>query len=581
MDLYILGLSYFYHDAAACLLKNGEIAAAAQEERFTRKKHDADFPKNAIEYCLKEAGITIKDIDYIGFYEKPFIKFERLLETYLTMAPRGIYSFLKSMPVWIREKLWIAESIKKELDYDKEIIFIDHHLSHAASTFFPSTFEDAAILTVDGVGEWTTTAYGYGKGKEITLTHEIKFPHSLGLLYSAFTDYLGFKINSGEYKVMGLAPYGKPIYYNTILGNLIFLKDDGSFKLNMDFFAYAHTLKMYNKKFEELFGYPKRESESKLEQHHFDIASSIQLVTEEVMLRMVNHLHKETLQENLCLAGGVALNAVANGRILKESPFKNIFIQPAAGDAGGAYGVAAFIHHSLYGDKTKHSMKMPYYGPMYSNDEIRDFLNKNKVKYIELDRDVLLKQTAKLIVAKQVIGWFQGRMEWGPRALGSRSIIADPRDFEMRDVVNLKIKFRESFRPFAPTVLLEKASEFFEIDCPSPYMLLVAQVKKDKRVIPAVTHVDGSARLQTIAREDNPLFYDLINEFYKLTGVPVIINTSFNVRGEPIVCTPADAYMCFMRTKMDYLVMGNFLIDKVSQTPLKSDIDWQKKYELD
>lgn len=579
--MYILGISAYYHDSAACILKNGKIIVAAQEERFTRKKQDADFPKNAIEYCLKEAGITIKDIDYIGFYEKPFIKFERLLETYLTVSPRGIFSFLKSMPVWIREKLWIPESIKKDLGYEKEIVFVDHHISHAASSFFSSPFEKAAILTIDGVGEWTTAAYGYGEGNEINLTHEIKFPHSLGLLYSAFTHYLGFKINSGEYKVMGLAPYGKPKYYDTILKNLIFLKGDGSFKLNMDYFAYLHTLKMYNNKFEELFGYPTRDPESKLEQHHFDIASSIQLVTEDVMLKMVNHLYKETLQENLCLSGGVALNAVANGRILRESSFKNVFIHPAAGDAGGAYGVAAFIYHTVLGNRTKHAMRMPYYGPMYSNDEIRDVLKKYNVQCNELDRDTLLKQTANLIAAKQVIGWFQGRMEWGPRALGNRSIIADPRDFEMRDIVNLKIKFRESFRPFAPTVLLEKSSEYFDIDCPSPYMLLVAQVRENKRIIPAVTHVDGSARIQTIAREDNALFYDLINEFYKLTGVPVIINTSFNVRGEPIVCTPEDAYKCFMRTNMDFLVMGNFLIDKKNQTELQNDMDWQKKYSLD
>lgn len=580
--MYILGISCFYHDSAACLLKDNEIIAAAQEERFTRKKHDFEFPKNAIDYCLKEANIGIDDIDYVGFYDKPFIKFERILETYLSVAPRGLKSFIQAIPLWIKQKLWMSDLIKKELGYKGKIIFTEHHQSHVASAFFASPFDEAAILTIDGVGEWATATYGIGKDNEIELTHEIKFPHSLGLLYSAFTYYLGFKVNSGEYKVMGLAPYGEPKYYDLIMDNLIDIKDDGSFKLNMKYFAYTHDLKMTNKKFDELFGYPRREPESKLEKHQFDIAMSIQKVTEEVMLRMANHLYEETGLKNLCMAGGVALNCVANGRILRETPFKNIFIQPAAGDAGGAFGVASFIYYPWLGNKRNPpEFFNPYIGPEFSNEEIRKFLDKKEVIYRELNRDNLLKQTARLIADKQVIGWFQGRMEWGPRALGNRSIIADPRDPEMRDIVNLKIKFRESFRPFAPAVLLEKLSEFFDLDCPSPYMLLVAQVRENKRVIPAVTHVDGSARIQTIAREDNPLYYDLINEFYKLTGVPVIINTSFNVRGEPLVCTPVDAYKCFMRTKMDYLVMGNFLMDKREQKLLEKDINWMKEFELD
>lgn len=595
MSTYILGLSFYYHDSAACLIKDGIIVAAAQEERFTRKKHDENFPTNAIKFCLAREKITSKNLDFVGFYEKPFIKFNRILETFIAVAPKGLKFFSVAMPIWMREKLWIKSLIQNELEYNGEIIFSEHHISHAASAFFPSHFEEAAILTVDGVGEWVTASYGYGKDNKITLTHEINFPHSLGLLYSAFTQYLGFKVNSGEYKVMGLAPYGKPIYYDLIMENIINLKDDGSFKLNMDYFAYTYDQQMINEKFVGLFGHPPRESESKIDNFHFDIAMSIQRVTEEVILRMSKHLFKETGLRNLCLAGGVALNSVANGKILKETLFENIFIQPAAGDSGGALGVATFIWYSVLGNKReilqkanseiiglkKDFMQNSYLGPEYSNDEIEKFLIKNEIQYHRLENETLIKKTVELLVDKKVVGWFQGRMEWGPRALGNRSILADPRDEKMKDIVNLKIKFRESFRPFAPTVLLDKVSEYFELNRQSPYMLLVDQVKENKRIIPAVTHLDGSARIQTIAREDNSLYYDLINEFYKLTGVPVIINTSFNVRGEPIVCSPEDAYRCFMRTNMDNLVMGNFLINKENQKPLDDDLDWKKKLRLD
>lgn len=592
---YILGISCYYHDSAACLLKNGEIIAAAQEERFTRKKQDDSFPKNAVNFCLSRAGISPGQLDYVGFYDKPLVKFNRILETFISVAPRGSKFFTVAIPIWLKQKLWIKDLIRKELQYDGKIIFTDHHQSHAASAFFASPFEESAILTIDGVGEWATTSYGYGKGNKITLTNEIRFPHSIGLLYSAFTQYLGFKVNSGEYKVMGLAPYGKPVYYDLIMEKMIDLKEDGSFKLNMDYFPYTYDQQMINNKFIELFGHPPREQESKIEPYHFDIAMSIQRVTEEVVLRIANHLYKETGQKNLCLAGGVALNSVANGRILRETSFEDVFIQPAAGDAGGALGVATFIWHNILGNEhivpekrnsttiglKKDLMSNTYLGPEYSNDEIKRFLIQNDISFNEYDNEELLRRTGKLIADKKVIGWFQGRMEWGPRALGNRSIIADPRDKEMRDNVNLKIKFRESFRPFAPTVLIEKSSEYFDLACQSPYMLLVAQVRENKRVIPAVTHVDGSARIQTISREDNPLFYGLIEEFYKLTGIPVIINTSFNVRGEPIVCTPQDAYLCFMRTKMDNLVMGNFILNKEEQKPLQKDKDWQKEFKLD
>ncbi|MHC1577941.1 MAG: carbamoyltransferase family protein, partial [Candidatus Methanospirareceae archaeon] len=577
----------------------------------------------AINFCLNHAGITARELDYVGFYDKPLLKFDRILETFISVVPRGVRFFTVAMPIWLRQKLWIKDLIRKELGlglgkktkyekskYEGEIIFTEHHQSHAASAFFASPFEEAAILTVDGVGEWTTTSYGYGCRNEITLTHELKFPHSLGLLYSAFTQYLGFKVNSGEYKVMGLAPYGKPTYCDLILENLIDLKDDGSFKLNMNYFAYTYAQEMINDKFVALFGHPPREPEAKIEQHHRDLAMSIQRVTEEVLLRTANHLHEETGQKNLCMAGGVALNSVANGRIIRETPFEEIFIQPAAGDAGGSVGVATFIWFHILRNKReavhknnpnspttnrsrnssrtgpeKDLMQNSYLGPEYSREEIKRFLEEKGVVYEEFGCEEILRRTAEIIAGKRVVGWFQGRMEWGPRALGNRSILADPRDKEMQDIVNLKIKFRESFRPFAPTVLLDKAAEYFVLDREqqSPYMLLVTQVREEKRVIPAVTHVDGSARVQTIAREDNPLYYDLIAEFYNLTGVPVLINTSFNVRGEPIVCTPEDAYRCFMRTKMDDLVLGDFMMSKEEQKPVEAgeNEDWQKEFRLD
>jgi carbamoyltransferase len=586
--MYILGISCYYHDAAACLTRDGEIIAAAQEERFTRKKHDFHFPHNAIKYCLSEAGIGVNDIKFVGFYDKPFIKFERILETYLSVAPAGIKSFIQAMPMWIHQKLWIPQHIQKELGYNGEIIFTEHHESHAASAFFPSQFDEAAILTADGVGEWTTTSMGVGKGNKITITDEIKFPHSLGLLYSAFTYYCGFKVNSGEYKLMGAAPYGEPKYIDLILNELIDLKEDGSFKLNMRYFGYLDDLKMTNGKFNRLFDMPPRKPETKMIQKYLDIARSAQVVTEEVMLRMVKRLYKDTGLKNICLAGGVALNCVANGRIIRETPFENIFVQPAAGDAGGALGVAQFIWYHYLGNERKagknnDNMKASYLGPSFSNEYIKNFLNKHKISFEKFENDKLALKTAQLIAEKNVIGWFQGRMEFGPRALGNRSILGDARFPEMKDAVNMKIKFREAFRPFAPSVLKEMASEYFDIkeDLQSPYMLLVAPVREGKRVIPAVTHVDCSARIQTVKREDNPIYYDLINEYYKLTGVPVIINTSFNVRGEPIVCTPEEAYKCFMRTNMDYLVIGNFLLDKNKQPSFKEDIDWKKEFELD
>ncbi len=581
MATHILGISCFYHDSAACLMRDGEIVAAASEERFTRKKHDPDFPKNAVQHCLREGGIGIGQVDYVGFYDKPFLKFERILETYLTVAPRGLRSFLTALPVWLKEKLFIPHLIQKKLGYKGPILLTEHHESHAASTFFCSPFDEAAILTLDGVGEWATTAQGFGRGEEITLTHEINFPHSLGLLYTAFTYYLGFKVNSGEYKLMGLAPFGKPTYYDRIMEHLIDVKSDGSFRLNMKYFGYTYDLKMINRRFEKLFEGPPRVPETWLQQREFDIAASIQKVTEEIMLRMARHLHEETGLPNLCLAGGVALNCVANGRVLKETPFKDIFVQPAAGDAGGALGVAKFIWHRYLGHKRQRPLPNAFLGPGYSDEEIRAFLDNAKAPYRELDPASLVREVAGLLEKKNVIGWFQGKMEFGPRALGGRSILADARDVEMRNTVNMRIKFREGFRPFAPTVTLDRCSEFFELDCPSPYMLLVAQVREGKRVIPAVTHVDHSARVQTVTEEENPLFYRLLKAYEERTGIPVLINTSFNVRGEPIVQSPADGYRCFMRTDMDFLVLGNFLLDKKEQLPLDGDIDWRKEFELD
>ncbi len=605
--MYILGISCFYHDSAACLAQDGEIIAAAQEERFTRKKHDHRFPRHAIRYCLEEAGITVKDLDFIGFYDKPLLKFERILETYLAYAPFGIRSFMKAIPLWIKQKLWIPDLIKKELGYEGKIIFPEHHESHAASTFYPSPFREAAILTMDGVGEWTTTSFGAGCGNDFELDYEIRFPHSLGLLYSAFTYYTGFKVNSGEYKVMGLAPYGEPKYVDLILTKLMDLKEDGSFKLNMEYFDYCAGLTMTNEKFHKLLGGPPRVPETKLTQKEMDLARSIQVVTEETMLRMARHVHKVTGQKNLCLAGGVALNCVGNGLILREGPFENIWIQPAAGDAGGALGAALFIWYKYLGnerkpDGKKDFQKGSYLGPAYSDEAIEKFLRSRQIPYKRLSREELIDVVSDLIAKEKVVGWFQGRMEFGPRALGSRSILGDPRSPKMQAEMNIKIKFREGFRPFAPSVLLDKVSDYFELDRESPYMLLVAPVKEIHRrkmteeeqklwgidklnvvrsSVPAITHVDYSARIQTVNREDHPLYYDLIHKFYEKTGCPVIINTSFNVRGEPIVCRPEEAYICFMRTNIDYLAMGSFLLDKREQKPLEKDIDWKKEFELD
>ena len=580
--MYILGISCFYHDAAACLIKDGKIVAAASEERFTRKKYDESFPINAIKYCLKEAGITIDEIDYIGFYDKPFLKFERILSTYLSVFPRGLISFYSALPIWLKKKLWIPQIIRKELNYKGKIIFIDHHLSHAASSFLVSPFEKAAILTLDGVGEWETGTKGKGEGNKITLTHSINFPHSLGLLYSAFTYYLGFRVNSAEYKVMGLASYGKPTYYDLIKKEIVDIKEDGSFKLNMKYFAYHYGLVMTSKRFHKLFGGPPRKPESEVTERHQDIAASIQKVTEEIVLKMVNSLYKETKIDNLCLAGGVALNCVANGRIWRETPFKNIFIQPAAGDAGGAVGVAFYIWNSILNKPREFIWQDNYLGPQFSKEEIRKFLEERKIPYQELEDKDLIKKVAKLIAEGAIIGWFQGRMEWGPRALGNRSVLADPRRTDMKELVNKMIKFREEFRPFAPSILEEFAGEYLDMDIPSPYMLFTANVKEEKKkVIPAVTHVDGTSRHQTVNKKQNPRYYALLYEFYKLTGVPVLLNTSFNLRSEPIVLSPSDAYLCFMRSGLDYLVLENFLLDKKEQPPLKEDIDWRKIFQPD
>jgi len=578
--VYILGISCYYHDSAAALLHDGRIVAAAQEERFTRIKHDQDFPKNAIRYCLREAGITIDDVDYVGFYDKPLIKFERILYTYLATFPRSFPSFIKAVPLWLRKKMWIPHIIKSELGYEGEVLMIEHHMSHAASTFLVSPFEEAAIVTVDGVGEWATSTIGKGQGSEITLYKETRFPHSLGLLYSAFTYYLGFKVNSAEYKVMGLAPYGEPKYYDKVL-ELIRFEEDGSFRMNMKYFAYDYGLTMTNGRFEKLFGQPVRKPESKIEQFHKDVAMSVQRVTEDIVLRMTRHAHELSGSKNLCMAGGVALNCVANGRVLREGPFEDIFVQPAAGDAGGAVGVAAYLYHTVLGKPREYVWEHAYLGPSYSTEDIRKYLEASGARYTELGEDELLERTADAIRDQKVVGWFQGRMEFGPRALGNRSILADARNPANKDVVNLKIKFRESFRPFAPTVLEERAGDWFELDCPSPYMLLVAQVRENMRTIPSVTHVDGSARIQTVDRKSNPLYYDLIKRFERQTDCPVIINTSFNVRGEPIVCTPHDAYLCFMRTHMDVLVMDRFFLVKEDQKPLEEDVDWQSLFELD
>lgn len=605
--IHILGLSAFYHDSAACLVSDGRIVAAAQEERFTRKKHDAAFPKNAVEYCLREGGVTVRDLDFVTFYEKPFLKFDRILHSYLAYGPLGLRSFLMAIPLWIRERIWMKELIRKELGYDGTLLFPEHHESHAASAFFPSPFQEAAILTVDGVGEWTTTSFGVGKGTQIEMRSELQFPHSLGLLYSAFTYFTGFKVNSGEYKLMGLAPYGEPKYVDLILRELMDLKEDGSFRLNMKYFNYGVGLTMTNDRFARLFGGPPRQPESRLTQRDMDLARSIQEVTEEIMFRMARHVRRETGMLNLCLAGGVALNCVANGRILRERLFERIWIQPAAGDAGGALGAALLVWHQYLGnerqvDGKRDSQQGSYLGPSFSREEIRSFLVERNVPFTELGDEELPGRVADLIQAEKVIGWFQGRMEFGPRALGARSILGDARSPKMQELMNLKVKFRESFRPFAPSVLRERVSDYFDLDEDSPYMLLVAPVAESQRreapadrrklfglerlltlrsTIPAVTHVDYSARVQTVGEDDHPLFRQLIKEFADKCGCPVIINTSFNVRGEPIVCTPEHAFLCFMRTNMDYLVLGNFLLEKQEQKPLDKDLDWLREYELD
>jgi carbamoyltransferase len=606
-NMNILGISAFYHDSAASLVRDGKILCAAQEERFTRKKHDFSFPKNAIDYCLTYGGLNGSELDLVAFYDKPFMKFERILETYLAFAPSGIPSFIKAIPLWIKQKLWMKDLIRNELGYDGKIVFPEHHESHAASAFFASPFNEAAFLTLDGVGEWATASFGVGKGNKIQLMAEIHFPHSLGLLYSAFTYYTGFKVNSGEYKVMGLAPYGRPTYKDLILTELVDLKDDGSFKMNMKYFDYCAGLTMTSKNFEKLFGGPPRKPESKLTQRDMDLARSVQEVTEEIVMRMAQHVHRQTGLKYLCLAGGVALNCVGNGRILREGPFDDIWIQPAAGDAGGALGAALFtwyqyLENERIADDRNDFQQASYLGPEFANGEIADYLRKNSIPYTVLKDEEIPEVVADLIADQNVVGWFQGRLEFGPRALGGRSILGDARSPKMQETINLKIKFRESFRPFAPTVLEEDVSDYFEIDRGSPYMLLVAPVKQEIRrqmtdeeegwfgleklhvtrsSIPAVTHVDYSARLQTVNKKDNPLYHGMIAKFKEKYGCPVIINTSFNVRGEPIVCTPHDAYLCFMRTNMDYLIMGNHLVEKKEQKPLDKDIDWLKEFELD
>ncbi len=605
--MYILGISAFYHDSAACLIKDGKIIAAAQEERFTRKKHDHGFPINAINFCFEYERINSSELELISFYDKPFLKFERILETYLQFAPKGIKSFIKAMPLWIKEKLWMKEYIKKELKYEGRIIFPEHHFSHAASAFYPSPFNEAAILTMDGVGEWTTTSFGVGNANKIELYADIKFPHSLGLLYSAFTYFTGFRVNSGEYKLMGLAPYGEPRYKDIILKELIDVKEDGSFRMNMDYFNYSVGLQMTNDKFNKLFGGEPRKPESKLTQREMDLAKSVQEVTEEIVLKIGKHVHKETGEHNLALAGGVALNCVANGRLLREGPFENIWIQPASGDAGGALGAALtgwynYLEQPRNVEGNNDSQHGSYLGPEFGKDEIKEFLIKNDAAFEEIPFEEIPEKISDLIAEENVIGWFQGRMEFGPRALGARSILGDARVPKMQKHMNLKIKFRESFRPFAPSILKEEVSNYFDINTDSPYMLLVADVKKNKQKsvvenskdyfgldklkiirseIPAVTHVDYSARIQTVHKETNKLYYDLIKKFNEDYGCAVLINTSFNVRGEPIVCTPEDAYRCFMRTNLDYLIMGNYLLNKEDQKNKMEHENWQKEFEPD
>ena len=609
----ILGISAWYHDSSACLVQDGLISAAVQEERFTRKKHDSSFPKNAIEYCLEEKGLSPSDIDAIVFYEKPFIKFERLLETYLAFAPKGFSSFKEAMPLWIKDKLFQKSLLIRELNdvlgeeiiWKERLLFSEHHLSHAASAFYPSPFKHAAVLTMDGVGEWTTTSLAVGNGKDLSVHKEIHFPHSVGLLYSAFTYYTGFKVNSGEYKVMGLAPYGEPKYAELIKDHLIDIKDDGSFQLNMDYFDYCTGLAMTNDKFSNLFGGQPRKSETELTQREMDLASSVQGVVEEIVIKLTKNIAKETGEKNLCLAGGVALNCVSNGLLLREKIFENVWVQPAAGDAGGALGAALAAYHIRYKknrviSKTD-AMSGSYLGPKFREKEVLESLNSLGAVYTQLSENQIIEETAKALTEGKAIGWMHGRMEFGPRALGARSIIADPRSTSMQKQLNLKVKYRESFRPFAPSVLREYVSEWFEIDSDSPYMLFVANVKKDKRTktskgdknlfgidklniprssVPAITHIDYSARIQTVHQDTNPRYHSLISRFEEITGCPLVVNTSFNVRGEPIVCTPEDAFHCFMGTELDILVIENFLLHKEQQDENLKE-NYETKYELD
>jgi carbamoyltransferase len=606
-DEYILGISAFYHDSAACLLRNGEIIAAAQEDRFTRKKADSGFPHRAIAYCLQEGGIAVSDLTFVGFYDKPLLKFERILETYLGVVPRGFRSFLLAGPLWIKEKLYIDRQLHELLEYEGPILYSEHHESHAASAFFPSPFEESAILTMDGVGEWATASIGVGRGNDIEIHDELHWPDSIGLLYSAFTYYTGFKVNSGEYKVMGLAPYGEPKFVDLIYRELMDLREDGSFRLNQKYFNYLTGLTMTSEAFDELFGAPARVPETPLTQREMDLARSVQVVCEEVMLRMARTAHNRTGSNNLCLAGGVALNCVGNGRLLREGPFKNIWIQPAAGDAGGALGVAQLIHYRQAKQPRvvvpgKDSMKGSYLGPEFSPADIEQYLTSVGAKYQRMEDAEQLEWVAGELANEKIVGWLDGRMEFGPRALGARSILGDPRSPRMQAQMNIKIKFREGFRPFAPSVLRERVSDYFELDSESPYMLLVAPVRENRRIpltaaqhelwgidklnvprsdIPAVTHIDYSARVQTVARETNRRYYDLIQAFERRTGCPVVVNTSFNVRGEPIVCTPEDAYRCFMRTDIDVLVLGPFVLEKAAQPKWKETKAWQQEFQLD
>ena len=605
---WILGISAFYHDSAAALIRDGEIVAAASEDRFTRKKGDASFPSNAVAFCLKQAGITLNDIAYVGFYDKPLLKFERILETYLGIAPKGYGSFLKAGPLWIKEKLYQDQSLRDSLgNFEGELLYAEHHESHAASAFFPSPFEEAAILTMDGVGEWATTSIGVGRGNDIEIVKEMHWPDSLGLLYSAFTYYTGFKVNSGEYKVMGLAPYGQPKYVDLIYKHVLDLKEDGSFTLDQKYFDYLGGLTMTSGAFNDLFGGKPREAESKLTQREMDLARSVQDVCEEIMMRMARTAHRETGLDNLVMAGGVALNCVGNGKILRNGPFKKIWIQPAAGDAGGALGVAQLIWYRQCEKPRvvtpgRDFMKGSYLGPDFTDDEILEYLDSVNAGYEKLSDYELPKRVAEVLAEGKIVGWMHGRMEFGPRALGARSILGDPRSPKMQSDMNLKIKFRESFRPFAPSVLRDRVSDYFELDTDSPYMLIVAPVREDHRIpltadqsklwgldllnvpksdLPAVTHVDYSARVQTVEEHVAPMYHALLTEFEKQTGCAVLINTSFNVRGEPIVCTPKDAYQCFMRTHIDYLVIGNFLLGKELQPAWQETANWQQEFQLD